>query len=135
MANEHVLVYETDVALPMTVANATAVEKGVCLALSDPFTAAQAVEDDIVAGILKVEKIASSGVTSKAVYRGGIFKATASGAITVGQALAFSGSNLLKAATASNVHSQIVGLSLETVAHGETFLYELRPGANNNAYS
>ena len=39
MANEAVLMFEYSLPVPMTVANATGIEKGAPLTLTDPFTA------------------------------------------------------------------------------------------------
>jgi len=135
MANEHTLIVETSPPIQFTVADGTGIEKGTALKVTDPMTAAAAAENDSVAGIAGAEKIANDGVTKLKVYRSGIFKATAAGAITVGDALALSGSNTVKKAAAANVASDILGCALETAADGETFLYELRPGFNNNAYA
>jgi hypothetical protein len=83
MANEAVLFYETHAPIQMTVANGVGIEKGAILTLSDPMTAALCtVSTAAAAGIAHSEKIASDGTTKLAVYRGGIFKVTASGAVT-----------------------------------------------------
>lgn len=136
MTNEHELILETHIAEPWTVADGTSIEKGALLKATDPRTASLADGDeDIVAGVLKVEKVASSGLTTASVYRGGRFKATACGSITVGDALitnASSGaSNTL--ATAGLNAEDIVGTALETAAEGETFMYELNPRTINVA--
>jgi len=129
MANEHVLIFETHVPIPFTVANATAVPKGTLMKMTDPMTAiASAGADDIVAGVAKSEKIASDGKTKHGIYRGGIFKAVASGSVGVGDAVVTAvpaGTNLL--ATAGTNAENIVGMSLEAASAGETFLYELKP--------
>lgn len=126
MANEAVLYFETEMPIPMTVANGTGIEKGTLLTLSDPLTAA-AVTDSTAAfaGIAAAEKIASDGVTKLAVYRGGVFKVTASGAVTVGDPLVFEVSNTVATQGATATHS--CGIALETATNGETFLMELRP--------
>ena len=135
MAYECKLVYETGPAIPFTVTDGNAIPKGTICELEDPMTAAVSEADDRVAGIAKNEKIASDGKTTLACYREGIFKGTASGAIAIGDAIALSGTNLLKVATVANVASETVGISLEAVAHLETFFFELKIGANNTAYS
>jgi len=131
MANEHVLVYETELPISMTVSNTTGIEQGTVLSMTDPNTAAANTgKDSIVAGIAAYEKIANNGQTRLAVYRGGRFKATASGSITVGDPLGtdYTGNKLYSSkATTGLSSSKIVGLSLETATDGETFLYELRP--------
>jgi|APSaa5957512576_1039674.scaffolds.fasta_scaffold01415_18 hypothetical protein len=135
MANEHVLLIETELPVPMTVADGTTIEKGTLLKMTDPDTAiASAAADDIVAGVAKKEKIASDGNTKLAVYRGGQFTAVASGSITVGDALVTAvpaGTNLL--ATAGVNAENIVGIALETATVGQTFKYELKPRSNNLA--
>ena len=136
MANEHVLDLETDIAVPMTIADGTGVEKGSMMKMTDPDTVVLSDGDvDIVGGVLKVEKVANSGITRAAVYRGGVFKATASGSITVGDQLitasSSGGANIL--ATAAVNSENLIGTSKETVADGETFLYELNPRSINVA--
>lgn len=126
MANEAVLIYETHLPIPMTVANATGIEKGTVLKLADPLTAsAQTALNDIVAGICATEKIASDGLTKTAVYRGGIFKMTASGSITVGDPVVTATAN--KVVTSAVNEENVLGIALETATDGETLLVELRP--------
>ena len=137
MANEAVLIMETEVPINFTCDNATGIEKGTLLTISDPMTAAAATEDASFAGIAAEEKIGSDGKTKIAVYRRGVFKMTydGNGALTVGDAVALSGSNTVKKATNANVASDIIGVALETAATDETCLIELNIGFNNNAYS
>lgn len=126
MANEATLIYETESPIPMTCANGTGIERGTLLTLSDPMTAAAATTSGAaVAGIAAEEKIASDGKTKVPVYRGGIFKVTASGSISVGECVKFTNSNKVTFAMADDEH--MAGLALEEVADGETFLMELRP--------
>lgn len=133
MANEAVLIFETEHPIPFTVANGTGIEKGTLLKMTDPLTAAaSAGANDIFAGIAASEKIANDGKTKLGVYRGGIFKVTASGAITVGNALTTKGSNNLVLAASVN-DENIIGIALETAAEAETFLMELRPTVMNLA--
>jgi hypothetical protein len=133
MADEHVLIYETEAAIPFTCADAVGIEKGTLLYMFDPATVSGALTTkSVVGGVAKTEKIASDGKTKISVYRGGIFRAKASGSITCGDPLEIAGgtgtcNNLLQTA-AINTES-IVGISLETAANGETFRYELRPTA------
>lgn len=131
MANEATLVIETSIPIAMTCADGTGIEKGTCLKMTDPFTvSAQSAANDIVGGIAGSEKIASDGITKIDVYRGGVFKMTASGAITVGDAVVFDVSaNHVKTAPIYPTLSgaNIVGTALETAATGETLLVELNP--------
>lgn len=131
MANEHVLMYETHPGVPYTVANATGIEKGTLLRLTDPFTAiAVSATKQMVAGVAKGEKIASDGRTKLEVYRGGIFRATASGSITAGDGLItdHTGNKLVSTSAQTALSGcVIVGVSLETATDGETFMYILAP--------
>jgi hypothetical protein len=135
MANEHTLVYEKEVPNSVTVADGAGIEKGTLLLFADPFTAAAATADTAICGVAAQEKIAGDGRTQLAVYQRGIFKATLSGSVTAGQALAASGSNQVKVATAADVGAKTLGIALETGTNGETILYELNPGCNNTAYA
>lgn len=129
MANEHTLIFETELPIPFTVAEATGIEKGTMCTLSDPMTAAAtAGADAIPAGIAAEEKVASDGRTKLGIYRGGIFKGLAGEAIAVGDPLtSHSVSNELIVADVNN--EQIWGIALETASDTDTFLYELRPVA------
>jgi len=132
MAYEATLIIQTGLPISMTCADGAGIEKGAVLALSDPFTAAaHASANQMCAGICNVEKIASDGMTKVSVFRDGIYKVIASGAITVGSPCALSSvANKIKQAdSASCSGSQAIGLALETAADGESFLMELRPGA------
>lgn len=135
MANEHVLLIENEIPYSMTCADGTGIERGTLLKLTDPNTvAASAAAEDICAGVAAEEKIASDGKTAISVYRGGRFKAVASGSITAGDALITAvpaGTNLLAAAGVNS--EDIVGISMETVTAGETFEYELKPRTINVA--
>jgi len=127
MANEAILVFETEKPIPMTCADGTGIEKGALLKISDPFTvAAGAGASDAVGGIAAEEKIASDGKTKIGVYRGGIFKVVASGAVTVGKAVYIKGSANLVYTGSVNDESAL-GIALETATEAETFLMELRP--------
>jgi hypothetical protein len=139
MANEATLMWETEIPIPFTVADGTGIEKGSLLKLTDPATAIiHSGDEDAIVGIAAEEKIASDGRTKIGVYMGGIFKMTTSAAVTVGTAVAASGTvNKVKAADATCVGSKIVGIALETSGgDAETILVKLCPGmANNNAYA
>lgn len=132
MTSEAVLIYETAPPIPMTCSNTTGIERGALLTLSDPMTAALCtVSNAATAGICAEEKIASDGKTKVPVYREGIFKVTASGAITVGEAVVFTNSN--KVAWAGVNAEHVAGMALETAADTETFLMELKPHNQNLA--
>lgn len=137
MANELTLVYCTHVPVSITVADGAGIEKGAVLKLTDPMTGAiTAGDNDVIAGVAAQEKIASNGQTKLAIYRGGIFKAIAgTGGVTAGCAIvtdtATSAAN--KLADAAVNEENIIGISLETAAAGESFLFELRPTVANLA--
>jgi len=130
MANEATLVVETGKPINFTVTNATGIEKGTLLVMTDLMTAAAAstTEGAIPAGIAACEKIASDGVTKLAVYREGIFKVTASGSIAVGDPVCLS-ATANKVCKAATNEEDILGIAFETASAGETFLMELRPTA------
>lgn len=133
MTNEAVLIIETELALPFTVADGTGIEKGSICKLSDLMTAALATADeDIPAGIAKSEKIASDGMTKLDIYRGGIFRVTASGDITVGDAVGIAGDgsiNYVYSLTGAAISGgKQLGIALETAVDEDTFLMELKPG-------
>lgn len=133
MANEATLVFETALPIPMTCADGVGIERGALLKMSDPFTVATADGAvGVVGGIAAEEKIASDGKVKIGVYRAGIFKVTASGAIPVGSAVTLKGSNNLVLAAAVN-DENLLGIAMETAAEGETFLMELKPVSANLA--
>ena len=130
MANEWVLIYETEPPIPFTVANATGIEKGALLAMTDPMTAILVSADgtEAIAGVAAEEKIASDGKTKIGVYRRGIFRGLAGGAVTVGESVVSNGSTLANEVITAPINGEnIVGIALETVADTETFLIELNP--------
>ena len=131
MAKEARLIVETDSPINFTVAEATGIEQGSLLKLSDLMTAAAHAEGNTglaFAGIAAKEKIASDGRTTLAVFRRGIFKVYLSGAATAGAPLVLDKTpNHLKADTAALKLSggHIVGTALETGATGEQILVEI----------
>ena len=134
MTNEHVLVFETEQAIPITVSSSSAFEKGAMVKLADPFTVSASLGiDDVVGGIVKIEKTATDGKIKLAIYRRGIFKGTASGNITAGDSLGSANqadglNQLYNNKVTANLSGNVVwGIALETCTDGETFLYELNP--------
>lgn len=136
MANEAVMLTEDQPAYTFTVALATGFEKGALCTLTSPITATAASADAAFAGIVKTEKIANVG-TSVSLYRSGWAKLTSSAAVTVGQTVVMTGSgNKVKPAVAANVGADMVGIALSsTSGDNETLIVDIRPGAQNNAYS
>ena len=135
MSNEVTLFIQSAPEIPFTVADGGAIPKGTICELEDLMTAAVSEADDRVAGVAATEKIASDGKVRLGCFREGFFKGTAAGTINIGDTIALSGSNVLKVATATNVSSETVGIAMEAAGNGETFIFELRPGANNAAYT
>ena len=136
MANELTLVWRKSNPIPFTVADGTGIEKGALCKLTDPMTAAlSATNYDVIAGVAASEKIASDGKTKLGMFRDGIFKATASGSITVGDGVVSLADanfpNYVGTAKGQNAASgaACIGTALETVSASETFLFELNIGA------
>lgn len=135
MSEEHVVLFETELALPFTVSNLVGIEKGALLELVDPDTArAVTTKEAVCAGIAKTEKIASNGQTKLAILRGGHFKCTISGNVTVGNALITSGVTNPNRLEAAGVDAEdIVGIAMESGTDGQTIKYELGPRTINVA--
>lgn len=137
MTNECVLLTETQPPIPFTIANATGIAKGAVLTMTDPDTAILAsATNDVVAGIAASEKIADDGNVKLGVYRGGIFKGTASGSITTGDPIAIAGAGSLNylysvKGVVNLSGSVIIGNSFEDASDEETFRWELRPIAQS----
>ena len=137
MALETTIIHETEIAVPMTVADGVGIEKGAILKLADPNTASLTDGDtDICAGIAKKEKIASNGKTKLSVYKRGIFKGFAGLAgVTAGAAIITdSATGAANELVDADVNSEnIVGRALETATDGQSFLFELNPFTVNLA--
>ncbi|MAH49566.1 hypothetical protein CMI37_27335 [Candidatus Pacearchaeota archaeon] len=131
MADEAVLKWELEPAIPMTCSNTTGIEKGAILEISDPFTVATTNGDsDKIIGIAAEEKIANDGKTTIPVYLRGVFIFTAgAGGITVGRAFrtdtATGSANEVVIAAANE--EGIIGTALETATDRETFYGLLNP--------
>ena len=137
MALEATLIHETELPIPMTCADGTAITKGAILVLSDPNTVATTTGDtDVVAGIAAESKIANDGNTKISVYKRGIFKcAIGAGGCTVGNALITdTGTGAANELAAADVNSEnIFGRALETAVDTDTALVELNPFTVNLA--
>jgi predicted RecA/RadA family phage recombinase len=130
MADEAVLVWETELPIPFKCANATGIAKGAVLKLTESMTAIiTSGAKDACAGIAAAEKIASDGQTTIPVYMAGIFKCTAAAAILIGAPLSTSATaNRLQTATGSN-GATVIGYALEAPSgNGQTFLAMIRIG-------
>ena len=137
MANEHVLIIETELPITFTKATGLAVEQGQIMELANDMNAIVATVQDFVGGVVHTEVTATEAKASVSIYRGGIFRATASTAITVGQTLAMTGSgNKLKPSVAADTGGKTVGIALQQASgDNQEFLYELKPGVQVNAFS
>lgn len=126
MANEAVLVFETDKPVPFTCANGATIEKGALLTLIDPFTVATSSADNqVFVGIAAEEKIANDGKVKIGVYMRGIFKlvVAAGNTTTVGQDCVLRAANTIGLYdTLDDEKGLVVGMALETGAAGETVL-------------
>ena len=123
-----VLVYETELPVPFTVADAAAIEKGDFLQLADPATVSLVSADNqIIIGIAAEEKVASDGKTKIGVYLGGIFKVeVGTSGCTAGYEVSMEAKNEIKDYDTLDAEvGKKVGRVLETGTNGETVLMVL----------
>jgi hypothetical protein len=131
MANEATLIHELELPIPFTCADGAGIEKGTLLKLTDPMTVAAADgAADIIAGVSAEEKINGDGKTKIGVYMRGIFKMLSDGTVAVGAGVMADGTNPNEyiTATAAADAAAVFGISLETVANGETGLVYVNVG-------
>lgn len=142
MANEALLRNRLEDPIDFTVADGTGIEKGAALALNDPRTAiVVSAVGAAASGIAAREKIAGDGRTQLSVFVRGIFDMVASGAVAIGNPLAFSGDSnagdankVIKApATVSGLG--IIGHAFEAASDAETFQVYLNVGAGSSGVS
>ena len=124
MAWEAILREKLEEPIDFTVADGTGIERGAVLKITDPRTAIiVSGTSDKLAGIAAREKVASDGRTRLAVFRRGIFDMTASGAITVGDAVTAVGAagsvNQVIISPAAISGSSVLGTALETASDAE----------------
>lgn len=123
MANEAILLKETEIAIPINVDEAVAIPKGTVLQLADGFVgSASSAADEAFGGITKIEKIASDGNTQVAAYFGGIFKMIVGAAgATVGFNAVLAGANTVVDPDANDIdEGLVIGKFLETGVSGES---------------
>ena len=129
MANaQAVLVYELEPAIPFTIADGTAVEKGDFLSLADNMTVIlTSADNDEFGGIAAEEKVANDGKTKIAVYRRGIFKVeVGSSGATFGKDGVIEAKNeLTDYTTLDNEKGYTFGKFLETGTDGEFVMFSL----------
>lgn len=132
MADECVLIKETEPASSWNCSTSTAIEKGAVCKATDNMTAILSDGDtDICAGITQSE-VLSTNSGKVAIYRGGIFRGTAGVAgVIFGEAIITdpSTSSTNRLVKADNQSEQLVGIALKTAASGATFEFELNPRA------
>ena len=132
MANEAVLMIETELPIAFKVADGNAIEKGAILKLTESMTASiTSGQGDKLAGIAAEEKIANDGKVTIPVYMGGIFKVVAGAAVAVGVALMTDATvNKVETSTGVTGASQI-GYALEAPSgDNQTFLMRLNIGGS-----
>ncbi len=127
MANEAVLIQDLEYKqLEVTMADGAAgtdIEQYTLLKIADPNTgSASSADGDLFLGILAVENVGADGQVRYAVYRGGVWDIKATTAtITVGNLVKLAGANLVATADDDQVelHSEVVGMALQTAANDE----------------
>ena len=132
MANETVLMIETELPISFKCADGATIEKGAFLKLTESMTAATTSgQNDKLAGIAAEEKIANDGKVTIPVYMGGIFKVVAGAAVAVGAALMTDATaNKVETATTGTGASGI-GYALEAPSgDAQTFLMRLQIGGS-----
>lgn len=132
MANEAVLMIETEIPIAFKVSDGTGIEKGSFLKLTESMTAIiHSGSNDKIAGIAAEEKIANDGKVTIPVYMGGIFKVVAGASSLIGAALMASGTaNKIITATTGTGASGI-GYTLEAPSgDAQTFLMRLQIGGS-----
>lgn len=106
--------------------------KGTLCSLADPRTAAaSASAGEVCSGIASMDKVASDGSLTIALWTDGIFDMYASGAITVGAPVISAGvANEVKTASSGSVAmasgAAVIGYALETAADQETIAVRIR---------
>ena len=131
MAFEWEILVELEPAVGFTVANATGIEKGTLLKLTDNMNAIITEGSaNKVAGVAAEEKVSGDGKTKIAVYMRGIFKCTAGGTITVGDGLISEtgGTNEVLADTAAADNAAVFGIALQDATDGQTLKVLLNVG-------
>ena len=128
MANEAVLKIETHIPINFTCSTLVTIEKGAIVKMTDPMTAVlSSSANQIVAGIVQSEKLAADTTqNSVAIFRGGVFRVTVSGSVSVGDPVT-TGATANYVVKATTNDENILGIMLEDGTEGQTKLMELRP--------
>jgi hypothetical protein len=130
MANEAVCIEKSVMNDVMrTCVDAVGIEKGSLCILFDPNTISGSLATTaggVFGGITTAEKVASDGSTRVACAMNGVFDIKAVTAITAGNFVAISGSNLIRQATANDISGgNIVGKAEETATADEVIRVRL----------
>ena len=123
MANEAILIKETEIAIPINVDESVGIEKGTVLKLTANMTgAASSAADEAFGGITKIEKIANDGNTQVASYFGGVFlMVVGGGGATVGFNAVLAGANTVEDLDTLDIEEGLViGKFLSTATSGQT---------------
>ena len=110
-----------------TVAEATTIEKGTVLSMTDPRTAIAATgAGAVVAGIAAAEKVGGDGSTTLAVYTNDIFtlQCAAAGTATLGSFVRSAGADntITVATTLDHETGKTIGKALETGSNNEVIM-------------
>ncbi len=126
MANEAILMWETEIAIPVNVADENALPKGSALILADGFIGSISTGvDETFLGFTKIEKIANDGNVKIAVFFGGIWKVVVgtNGATKGHQAVLDDAVNTFTDTDAADIDEGLTaGKFLESGTVGETVL-------------
>lgn len=127
MTNEAILMWETEIPIPINVADGTLIEKGTVLKLADGFVgSASTGADETFGGITKVEKIADDGNVKVAAYFGGIFKmvvGTNGSTVAYNQVIDDAANTVTDKTDDGDIaEGLVIGKALETGTVGETIL-------------
>ena len=130
MAKEAVLVIRQEDPIDFIVDEATGIEKGTLLKMTDPMTAILANgAGDMLAGIAAREKIASDTRTRLSVYRKGIFRMWAGAAIAIGAPVMAEGTTPNEVITATGKNgAAVLGVALEAAAGADQLLVAVNVG-------
>jgi len=130
MANEATLVIQTAHPINFTCADGAGIVKGTIVKLGDSYTvSASSGANDKFGGIVAADKIANDGVTKIPIYRQGVFRLTASGAVASGAPVRIKTANIIEAVTSLS-GANIIGTALQN--QGDVtgnILVELNPRA------
>ena len=133
MANEHILMVETELPVMFKCDDTLALAKGALLELTESMTVViVSGATKMIAGVAAAEKIANDGITMIPVYMGGLFKGVAEAAVLIGAAL-MSGTTAGRLITqTTSTGATGLGYALEAPSGAaQTFLWRLQIGGGS----